>query len=78
MCDEKSLESASMKTLLRILRSTRYKAAVNQLRGYRIQKSGTVSELRDIFGTSLGRIRSAPVQRVPSKMPSQSSKGARK
>lgn len=78
LCDEKSLETPSMKTLLRVLRSTRYKAAVNALRGYRVQKSGTVSDLQAVFGASLERFRSAPVQRAPSKMQSHTSKGARK
>lgn len=50
MCDEKTLETPAMKTLLTILRSTRYKAAVNELSGYRVQKAGTVIDLRDAFG----------------------------
>lgn len=64
MCDEKTLASPSLKTLLSVLRSRSYKAAVNELPGYRVQKSGTVMEVREAFGQKVAGRPTRPVTRA--------------
>lgn len=49
MCNEKALSSPLLQQLLTILRSAKYKAAVNRLPGYRTDKAGIVMEPRDVF-----------------------------
>ena len=49
ICHEKSLASPALKQMLTILRSTKYRAAVNALPGYKVQKAGVVMDLREAF-----------------------------
>jgi molybdate-binding protein len=49
MCNEKALASPALQRMLSILRSTRYKAAVKQLPGYRTLKAGRVMALGEVF-----------------------------
>lgn len=49
ICHEKALASPVLTQVLSILRSTKYRAAVNQLPGYKVQKSGVPMDLRDVF-----------------------------
>jgi molybdate transport repressor ModE-like protein len=48
-CHEKSLESPAMKQMLAVLRSTKYRAAVNELPGYKVLKAGAVLDVKDVF-----------------------------
>ena len=54
VCKEKALASPALQKMLAILRSTRYKAAVNQLPGYKVRKAGVVMDLKDAFGGRSG------------------------
>jgi molybdate transport repressor ModE-like protein len=56
MCHEKALASPTLQQMLSILRSTKYKTAVNQLPGYRTQKAGVVMALSDAFAALGPRI----------------------
>jgi molybdate transport repressor ModE-like protein len=52
LCDARSLESAAMRDMLRILRSEEFKATVNRLPGYHADDSiGVVTGLRPTFAT---------------------------
>lgn len=51
ICHEKTLASPALKQVLSILRSTKYRAAVSQLPGYKVQKAGVVMDLRDAFSS---------------------------
>lgn len=57
MCTERTLASAALQKLLGVLRSTRYKTAVNQLPGYRSQKPGKVMTLGEAFDAPLAKPR---------------------
>lgn len=50
VCHEKTLASPALQQVLAILRSTKYKAAVNELPGYKVLKSGVPLALGDAFG----------------------------
>jgi len=63
MCDEKTLTSPLLQQMLKTLRSTRYKTAVNQLPGYHTHKAGTVMSLQDAFASMNALPGSAVVQR---------------
>ncbi|NML44253.1 helix-turn-helix transcriptional regulator [Ramlibacter sp. G-1-2-2] len=52
ICHEKTLAAPALQQVLAVLRSTKYKTAVNQLPGYKVQKAGVVTDLRDAFGYS--------------------------
>ena len=52
ICHEKSLASPALQQMLAILRSTKYRAAVNALPGYKVQKAGVVMDLREAFGAT--------------------------
>lgn len=49
LCDERMLESPTMRQVLEILRSAEFRHAVNQLPGYRAEGSGTVMRLEEAF-----------------------------
>jgi molybdate transport repressor ModE-like protein len=49
ICQEKTLASPALKQVLSILRSTKYRAAVKQLPGYKVQKAGVVTDLGEAF-----------------------------
>lgn len=54
LCDERVIETALVQQMLGILRSDEFKAAVNQLPGYRADGSGTVTTLAEAFETFQG------------------------
>ena len=54
LCDERSLDTPAVKTLLEILRSDAYREAVNQLPGYQADDCGRVMSLADAFDTLRG------------------------
>ena len=59
LCDERLIDTPAVQKMLAILRSDEFKAAVNQLPGYRAEESGTVMSLDEAFET----LRPTPARR---------------
>lgn len=59
LCDERVLDTEPVQQMLGVLRSDAFKAAVNQLPGYRADGAGTVLSLGEAFGT----LQAAPARR---------------
>jgi molybdate transport repressor ModE-like protein len=54
LCDERSIDTPVVQQMLEILRSASFRAAVNELPGYRAEGAGTVTSLGEAFETLQG------------------------
>ena len=55
LCEERSLDTPAVRKTLEIVRSTEFKAAVDQLPGYQSNDAGSVLTLSQAFGASIKR-----------------------
>lgn len=60
ICHEKALASTALQQVLSILRSAKYRAAVDKLPGYKVQKAGVVMDLGHALGLRPALARSGP------------------
>lgn len=67
VCNEKSLATPAMKQTLAILRSTKYRNAVNALPGYKVRRAGVVMDFREVFAPGAGGDSTAARKSTPRK-----------